>query len=67
MVDLIGDRVRVATVVKPENLCVREPELGIEEQKYPVLAEIHKRAVSSLLPPAMSCHAMPVTAVKSQT
>lgn len=44
----------MTTVVQPENLCGREPQLGVEEQKHPVLAEIDKRAVSWLLPPVMS-------------
>ena len=51
--DLIGDRVRGTTVVQTENLFGREPQLGVEEQKHPILAEIHERTVSWLLPPAM--------------
>lgn len=50
------DMVRVATVVQPKNSRGREPQLGVEKQKHPVLAEIDKRAVSWLLPPVMSHH-----------
>lgn len=46
------DRVRVAPIVQPENLCGREPQPGVEEQKHPVSPEIHKRVVAWLLPPS---------------